>query len=73
MRKEFEMTEAQQSTMLDACKPTPCWSIGGTLPPSPQENANTAWAALGKQMGFVPMTAKPVAGKGDRVFTAETT
>ena len=35
---------------------------------SPQENANRAWAKLGKKMGFDSMTVMP--GKEPRFFTA---
>lgn len=37
---------------------------------SPQENANQAWAELGRRMGFDPMTVQPVEGKNTRFFTA---
>ena len=69
-RKEFEMTDDDLKSLLDACKPVP-WMMVGTVPPmSPQENANRAWDALGDKMGFVGSTAKPVSGKSERFFTA---
>lgn len=68
-RTNYEMTEADLATILDACKPTPVMMIGGYTPASPQENANRAWAALGIKMGFDHMTVQPT-GKGDRFFTA---
>lgn len=71
MRKEFTMTAEQHEKLLDACKPVPYMIVGGMAPRSPQENANAAWGALGTEMGFKPMSVKPVVGKGDRVFTAE--
>jgi hypothetical protein len=71
MRKEFELTSEELSTLLDACKPTPCIMVGDYIPASPQENANRAWEALGKQKGFDPYSAKPVSGKSDAFFTAE--
>ena len=71
MRREFEMSEHDLSVILDACKPVPCMKIGSYLPRTPQENANDAWAALGRKMGFQHMTVKPISGKGDRFFTAE--
>ena len=71
MRRECEMTEAQLKALLDACKPVPYMVFGGVPPRSPQENANSAWAALGRTLGFKPMTVQPVAGKGQRFFTAE--
>src|SRR4051812_32181549 len=64
------MSEGDLETILAACKPVPAMMIGGTLPSSPQENANRAWAALGKKMGFDHMTVRPISGKGDRFFTA---
>lgn len=69
-RTNYEMSEADLSAILDACKPVPAMMIGGTLPSSPQENANRAWAALGKKMGFDHMTVQPIGGKGNRFFSA---
>jgi hypothetical protein len=66
----YEMTQADLDAILDACKPVPAMMIGGTLPRSQQENANDAWAALGRKMGFDHMTVRPIAGKGDRFFSA---
>jgi hypothetical protein len=73
MRKEFTMTAEQHERLLDACKPVPYMVIGGMQPRSPQQNANAAWAALGAEMGFDPMSVQPVQGKGSEVFTAEAT
>ena len=71
MRKEYEMTQEQLSKVLEACKPVPyILGTGGVEPASPQENANRAWAVLGKEMGFDPMSVRPN-GKGDRFFTAD--
>jgi len=67
-RVNYEMTEEDLNTLLDACKPTPCMMIGSYVSPSPQENANRAWASLGRKMGFDAMTVRP--GRGDRFFTA---
>ena len=72
MRKEFTMTPEQLDKLLDACKPVPYMVIGGVLPRSPQENANAAWARLGDELGFHPLSVHPVHGKGQEVFTAET-
>jgi hypothetical protein len=72
MRKEFTMTKEQLDKLLDACKPVPYMVVGGIAPRSPQENANAAWAMLGEEMGFKPMSVRPVSGKGMEVFTAET-
>ncbi len=73
MSKEFEMTEEQETTLLEACRPVPYLIMGGVAPRSPQENANDAWKALGKTLGFKYMTVKPVSGKEVRHFTAEPT
>jgi hypothetical protein len=69
-RHEYEMTEAQLKALLDACKPVPLIAIHTGMPSSPQENANRAWASLGREMGFDSMTVEPVRGKGNRFFTA---
>ena len=71
MRKEYEMTEAQLNTLLEACRPVPMIMLQCGMPKSPQENANDAWRALGEEMGFQHMTVEPVTGKGNRFFTAE--
>ena len=44
--------------------------VGGHTPSSPQANANAAWAALGKEMGFDSTTVMPISGKGTRFFSA---
>lgn len=72
MRKEYEMTQAQLDTILDACKPVSYMVFGGMEPRSPQENANDAWKALGDELGFDHMTVRPN-GNGDRFFTADST
>jgi predicted TIM-barrel fold metal-dependent hydrolase len=71
MRKQFVMTQEQLNAILDACKPVPYMVVGGMPPRSPQENANAAWARLGQEMGFEPMSVRPVAVAGMEVFTAE--
>ena len=71
MNKEFTMTPEQLETLLDACKPTRYMVIGGVLPLNPQENANAAWARLGDELGFHPLSVRPVYGKGQEVFTAD--
>lgn len=69
-RTEYEMTGEDLATLLAAMKPVPYMVIGGQPPASQQENANRAWEALGKKMGFDHMTARPLEGKGNRWFTA---
>jgi hypothetical protein len=68
-RTKYEMTEADLEEILEACKPVPYIVIGGVEPSSPQENANRAWEALGKKMGFDHMTVRPEEG-GNRFFSA---
>lgn len=72
MRREYEMSEDQLTTLMDACKPVVCMNIGGFTPRSPQEKVNKVWAQLGKQMGFLPLTVEPIPGKSNKHFTAET-
>ena len=69
-RINYVMSEDDLKELLEACKPVPCMMIGGCAPSSVQENANRAWAKLGKKMGFDSMTVMPVQGKGMRHFTA---
>lgn len=71
MRKEFEMSEDDLKTLMEACKPVPCILIGDVAPRSSQQNANDAWDKLGRKMGFEPMSVRPVPGKGPKFFTAE--
>lgn len=75
MRREFEMTPEQRERLLDACKPTPVMYLSGGQPmfKPAQENANDAWQALGRELGFVWDSAEPVPGKGMEFFTAEST
>lgn len=70
-RTEFEMTEEQLAELLDAGKPVICMKIGNYWPRTPQQNANSAWRALGKELGFKWDTVSPVSGKGRKFFTAE--
>ena len=70
LRINYEVTEEEIKKILDACKPVPYMVVGGIPLSSPQENANRAWAALGKEKGFDHMTVQPIAGKGHRFFTA---
>ena len=72
-RKEFEMSDHDHVVLMDACKPVVCMKIGEYVPRSPQENANDAWAALGRKMDFNHLTVRPVSGKSDHFFTAEST
>mgnify|MGYP001562811494 CR=1 FL=1 len=67
---KFKMTQAQLDKILEACRPVPMIALQCGRPSSQQENANNAWAALGAEMGFDPMTVRPCEG-GDRFFTAD--
>jgi hypothetical protein len=70
MRKLFEMTDEQFEEIKKACQPVTYLVVGGMPPSSPQENANNAWAALGRELGFKHMTVKPE-GSDQKRFTAE--
>jgi hypothetical protein len=66
--KEYTMNEAQYQKLLEACKPVMLIMLQCGMPKSPQENANDAWAELGKEMGFIWDTAE---GTGKYTFNAE--
>ncbi len=69
-RTEYEMTEADLTQLMEAMKPVPMIMLQCGTPPSQQENANRAWTALGKKMGFDGDTVRPINGKGNRFFSA---
>lgn len=69
-RTEYEMTQADFDTLMEAMKPVPYMIIGGSEPRSQQENANDAWALLGAKMGFDYNTVQPISGKGQLWFSA---
>lgn len=71
-RVNYEMTEEDFEQLLDASRSTPVMYLPGGIPMrgTPQENANAAWAQLGKKMGFDHMTVQPIPGKGSRFFSA---
>lgn len=71
MRKLYELTQEQLDTILAACRPIPYLFVGGFPPRSPQENANDAWQALGKDLNFDHMSVRPEPEKGMKFFTAE--
>lgn len=68
-RREFEMTEGDLKTLLEACRSVPMIALQCGPVSSPQENANRAWCALGERMGFDGMSVEP-SPKGQRFFTA---
>jgi len=70
MRTNYEMSKEDLQTLLDACRSVPMIALQcGGAPSSPQENANRAWAELGRKFHFDPMTVEPNR-KGDRFFSA---
>lgn len=68
-RKEYELTTEQYDKLIESCRPTPLIALQCGMPSSPQENANLAWCALGKELGFDGMSVEP-SNKGQRFFTA---
>lgn len=73
MRQEYELTQEDLDSVLEASKPVVAimLHIGGG-PRTPQENANAAWQVLADKYGFVWDTVRPASGKGRRFVTAET-
>lgn len=69
-RIEFELSDEDHASILEASKPVPYLIIGGHEPASPQQNANYKWQALGARMGFDWTTVQR--GRDERHFTAET-
>lgn len=69
-RTNYEMTQADLDRLLESMKASPCIMIGGYTGRSQQKRANMAWAELGEKMGFDPMTAQPISGKGNLFFSA---
>lgn len=70
MLREFEISEEQEKKLLEAMKPVPLIALQCGMPRSQQENANEAWKAIGREMGFDGMTVQP-SGKGMRFILAE--
>lgn len=71
-RQEFEMTAEDLADLMEACKPVPYIAAHCGDVPSPQGNANLAWARLGDKMGFDPTTVAPsrMGPDSERFFTA---
>ena len=69
----FEMTEEEFKRIMEAGCLVPYMVFGGIAPRSPQENANSAWRALGAKRGFDWETVKPCPEKGPMFFLAEPT
>jgi hypothetical protein len=67
----YTMTPEQHRKLLEACQPIPLVALQCGMPTSPQERANTAWQALGDEIGFKHMTVRSVYGQPDTVFDAE--
>ena len=70
LRTNYEMTDEQLDTLMNACKSVACIMVGGTTPSSPQENANNAWNNLGIEMGFDGSTVQPRQGFDTKHFSA---
>lgn len=69
-RTNYEMTEAEETELLDAMKSVPMIMLQCGPSRSQQERANDAWEVLGKKKGFDHMTVRPRDGYGQRHFTA---
>lgn len=67
--QRYEMTQDELGKIMEASRPVRYMIIGGSIPQSPQDNANAAWAELGSRMGFDYMTVRPT-GEGPRFFSA---
>lgn len=71
-RKEYELTAEQFDNLIEACRSVPLIALQCGMPRSPQQNANDAWCALGREIGFDGMSVEP-SRKGQRFFTANET
>jgi hypothetical protein len=73
MTKEFELTDEEFDAIKDISQSRqPVIWVGVWLGMDAQERANSFWEQLGEKHGFVWDTARPVSGKSNRFFTAET-
>lgn len=72
MRREYKLTQAQFNELLSQMKPEPVMFLSGGQPMyrSQQDRANDAWDKLGKELGFIGNTVRPV-GSDPFKFTAE--
>ena len=72
MTKEYQMTQEELDTLLNACQASPCIKVGNVdMGKSAQENANDYWKILADKYGFVWDTARPIKGEADATkFTA---
>mgnify|MGYP003539409951 CR=1 FL=1 len=68
VRRTYTLTAEQYDALLVACRPVPYMVMGGTVPSSPQDNANRAWRQLGQDMGFDWTTVR--AGQTPKQFSA---
>lgn len=71
MRKEFELTDNELQDLRALSRPVPAIALNCGEPPTQQQMANEFWQRIGREKGFAYMTARPVAGKGPKFFTAE--
>ena len=70
-RREFRLSNEDLERLYEASRPVPLIMLQCGMPPSPQDSANRAWAALGAKYGFLWETVLPVEGKDAGTFTAE--
>jgi hypothetical protein len=72
MEQLFEMTDEQHARIMKASQPTPVMYLSGgqSMCGSPQENANSAWQGVAKELGFKWDTARPAPGKPDHFILA---
>lgn len=74
-RRTFELSEKQLQDILEASRAVPLMYLSGGTPMggSQQENANSAWQRIAKEMGFVWDSVLPMPERGQGFFTAEAT
>lgn len=64
----YTLTPEQYAALLEASRSVPYMVVGGTVPSSPQENANRCWQRLGRELGFDWSTVRP--GRAPEQFLA---
>ena len=69
---EYEITQAELDSVLEASKPTPVMYLSGgqRMFDSPQANANRAWQKIAKRLNVELMTIRP-SPRGELWITAE--
>jgi len=71
--QEYELTEAELNSIIEASKPVPAMYLPGGQPMfgTPQTNANNAWQVVARAHGFIWDSAQPAPGKSNRFILAE--